>query len=108
VGRARYAQNARGMIAGDTEGLLKLVVDRENRKLIGVHVIGERATELVHIGQAVVHLGGTIDAFIEMVFNFPSLAEAYKYAAYDCLGQLAKLGSRPRVYSSDPVARSPS
>jgi pyruvate/2-oxoglutarate dehydrogenase complex dihydrolipoamide dehydrogenase (E3) component len=48
------------------------------------------ATELVHIGQAVIHLDGTVDAFIEMVFNFPSLAEAYKYAAYDCLGELAK------------------
>ena len=88
VGRAHYAQNARGKIAGDTEGLLKLVVARETRKLLGVHVIGERATELVHIGQAVMHLGGTVDAFIEMVFNFPSHAEAYKYAAYDCLGKL--------------------
>ena len=92
AGRAHYAQNARGKIAGDTEGLLKLVVRRDDRKLIGVHVIGERATELVHIGQAVVHFGGTVDAFIDMVFNFPSLAEAYKYAAYDCLGQLAKPG----------------
>ncbi len=90
AGRAHYAQNARGKIAGDTEGLLKLIVARATRKVIGVHVIGERATELVHIGQAVVHLGGTVDVFIEMVFNFPSLAEAYKYAAYDCLGQLGK------------------
>jgi NAD(P) transhydrogenase len=90
VGRARYAHNARGKIAGDTEGLLKLVVERGSRKLLGVHVIGERATELVHIGQPVIHLGGTVDVFIEMVFNFPSLAEAYKYAAYDCLGALAK------------------
>jgi len=92
AGRAHYAQNARGKIAGDTEGLLKLVVERGSRKVIGVHVIGERATELVHIGQAVVHLGGTVDAFIDMVFNYPSLAEAYKYAAYDCLGRLAKSG----------------
>ena len=90
VGRAHYAQNARGKIAGDTEGLLKLVVERGTRKLIGVHVIGERATELVHIGQSVIHFGGTVDAFIDMVFNYPSLAEAYKYAAYDCLGQLAR------------------
>ena len=89
VGRAQYAQNARGKIAGDTEGSLKLVVDRNTRKLIGVHVIGERATELVHIGQAIMHFGGTVDALIEMVFNYPSLAEAYKYAAYDCLGKLA-------------------
>jgi NAD(P) transhydrogenase len=90
VGTARYSENARGKIAGDTEGVLKLIVDRRTRALIGVHVIGERATELVHIGQAVVHLGGSIDTFIEMVFNFPSLAEGYKYAAYDCLAQLAK------------------
>jgi NAD(P) transhydrogenase len=89
VGRAHYAENARGKIAGDTEGSLKLVVARETRKLIGVHVIGERATELVHIGQAVMHLGGKVDALIEMVFNYPSLAEAYKYAAYDCLGKLS-------------------
>jgi NAD(P) transhydrogenase len=90
VGRAHYAQNARGKIAGDTEGLLKLVVERGTRRLIGVHVIGERATELVHIGQAVMHFDGTVDAFIDMVFNYPSLAEAYKYAAYDCLGRLAR------------------
>ena len=89
VGRAHYAQNARGKIAGDTEGSLKLVVERDTRKLVGVHVIGERATELVHIGQAIMHFGGTVDALIEMVFNYPSLAEAYKYAAYDCLGKLA-------------------
>lgn len=90
AGRAHYAQNARGKIAGDTEGLLKLVVDRGTRRVLGVHVVGERATELVHIGQAVVHLEGTVDAFIDMVFNFPSLAEAYKYAAYDALGGLAR------------------
>ena len=86
----------RGKIAGDTEGLLKLIVDRRTRRLVGVHVIGERATELVHIGQAVIHLAGTVDTFIEMVFNFPSLAEAYKYAAYDCLGELAK-AQRPEA-----------
>jgi NAD(P) transhydrogenase len=96
VGTARYAENARGKIAGDTEGLLKLIVDRRTRRLVGVHVIGERATELVHIGQAVIHLAGTVDTFIEMVFNFPSLAEAYKYAAYDCLGELAK-AQRPEA-----------
>jgi NAD(P) transhydrogenase len=102
VGRAFYSQNARGKIAGDTEGLLKLIVDRNTRKLLGVHVIGERATELVHIGQAVIHLGGSIDCFIEMVFNFPSLAEAYKYAAYDCLGKLATRNPEPAL---EPVAK---
>ena len=90
AGTARYSENARGKIAGDTEGVLKLIVEEGTRRLIGVHVIGERATELVHIGQAVVHLGGTVDAFIEMVFNFPSLAEAYKYAAYECLARLSE------------------
>jgi NAD(P) transhydrogenase len=90
VGRAPYAQNARGKIAGDLDGLTKLVVDAETRRLLGVHAIGERATELVHIGQAALHLEGTVDLFIDMVFNFPTLAESYKYAAYDCLGNLAR------------------
>ena len=60
--------------------------------MIGVHVIGERATELVHIGQTVIQLGGTVDVFIDMVFNYPTLAESYKYAAYQCLDALAKKG----------------
>ena len=102
AGTAKYAENARGKIAGDTEGVLKLIVDRRTRRLIGVHVIGERATELVHIGQAVVHLGGTIDAFIEMVFNFPSLAEAYKYAAYECLARLNEGSAAAETPSRQP------
>jgi NAD(P) transhydrogenase len=88
VGRALYANNPRGKIVGDTEGLLKLVVCAKTKKLLGVHCVGESATELVHIGEAVLHLGGTIDLFIDMVFNFPTLSEAYKYAAYDCLNTL--------------------
>jgi NAD(P) transhydrogenase len=67
---------------------LKLLVRRDDRTLAGVHVLGERAAELVHIGQAIMTLGGGVDAFIEMVFNYPTLAEAYKYAAYDALGRL--------------------
>ena len=90
VGRALYENNARGRIAGDREGMTKLVVERATRRLLGVHVIGERATELVHVGQAVLHLGGPVDLFIDMVFNYPSLAESYKYAAYQCLAALAK------------------
>ncbi|MGE0785753.1 MAG: Si-specific NAD(P)(+) transhydrogenase [Sandaracinaceae bacterium] len=90
VGRAEYRENARGCITGDLEGLTKLVVHAEDRRVLGVHVIGERASELVHIGQAVLQLGGTVDTFIDMVFNFPTLAESYKYAAYQCLGALAK------------------
>jgi NAD(P) transhydrogenase len=89
VGRALYENNARGKIQGDLEGITKLIVDAKSRKLIGVHVIGERATELVHIGQTAIHLGGTVDVFIEMVFNYPTLADSYKYAAYECLSALA-------------------
>ncbi len=89
VGRAHYCNNARGQIAGDTRGLLKLVFHRETRKLLGVHVIGENATELIHLGMAVLETGGPLDTFIELVFNYPTLSEMYKYAAYDGLGNLA-------------------
>jgi NAD(P) transhydrogenase len=89
VGRALYADNPRGKITGDLEGITKLVVERDSRKVIGVHVIGERASELVHIGQTVITLGGRVDTFIDMVFNYPTLADSYKYAAYDCLRALS-------------------
>lgn len=94
VGRALYCENARGAITGDTEGITKLVVHAETRKVLGVHVIGERASELVHIGQAVMQLGGRVDTFIDMVFNFPTLAESYKYAAYQCLAALDEKSGR--------------
>jgi NAD(P) transhydrogenase len=90
VGRALYSDNPRGKIVGDTDGMTKLIVCAETRKLLGVHVVGENATELVHVGQAVLHLEGTVDLFIDMVFNFPTLAESYKYAAYDCLAALSR------------------
>jgi NAD(P) transhydrogenase len=90
AGRAYYRDNARGKITGDLEGITKLVVEAATRKVIGVHVIGERATELVHVGLSVIQLRGTVDVFIDMVFNYPSLAESYKYAAYQCLDALAK------------------
>jgi NAD(P) transhydrogenase len=89
VGRSRFRDNARGAIIGDRDGILKLVFDRETRRLIGCHCIGDRAAELVHIGQAVMVLHGTVETFIEMVFNFPTLSELYKYAAYDALVRLA-------------------
>jgi NAD(P) transhydrogenase len=92
VGRAFYRDNARGKIVGDKDGVIKLVVDRKTRKILGCHCIGERATELVHLGQTVMLLDGTIDAFIEMVFNYPTLAEMFKYAAYDALGAIARSG----------------
>jgi NAD(P) transhydrogenase len=90
VGRAFFKENARGLIQGDTDGMVKLVVHRATRRLLGVHILGDRATELVHIGQAVMTLGGTVDVLIQMVFNYPTLAETYKYAAYSALGALAK------------------
>jgi NAD(P) transhydrogenase len=93
VGRAFYRDNARGKIVGDKDGVIKLLVERGSRKVLGVHCIGERATELVHVGQAVMLLEGTVDVFIDMVFNYPTLGEMFKYAAYDALGALAKASS---------------
>jgi NAD(P) transhydrogenase len=89
AGRARYENNARGHITGDTAGMLKLIFARGDRKLLGISIIGESATELIHIGMIVLDKGLTIDEFIEQVFNYPTLSELYKYAAYDGLGNLA-------------------
>ncbi len=83
VGKAQYREIARGQIIGDQTGLLKLIFHLENRRLLGVHIIGEGAAELVHIGQAVLSFGGRIDYFINTVFNYPTLAECYKTAAFD-------------------------
>lgn len=94
TGRALFAENPRGKITGDLEGITKLIVERPTRRLLGVHVIGERASELVHIGQVAITLGGTVDVFIDLVFNYPTLSDSYKYAAYDCLGALARSTSR--------------
>jgi NAD(P) transhydrogenase len=90
VGRAFYRDNARGKIVGDKDGAIKLVFERATRKLIGAHCIGDRASELVHIGQAIITLGGTVETFIEMVFNYPTLSESFKYAAYDALAHFSK------------------
>ena len=89
VGRARYENNARGHITGDTAGMLKLIFARADRKLLGMSIIGESATELIHIGMMVLDKGLGIDEFIEAVFNYPTLSETYKYAAYDGLGNLS-------------------
>lgn len=83
VGIARLREIARGQILGLREGILKMLFSLEDRKLLGVHIVGEGATELLHIGQAVLSLGGTLDYFISAVFNYPTLAEAYKIAALD-------------------------
>jgi NAD(P) transhydrogenase len=89
VGVARFSEIARGHIAGDTTGMLKLLFHRESRTLLGVHVIGEAAAEIIHIGQAVMALGGTIDYFRDTVFNYPTMAECYKVAALDGLNKLS-------------------
>ncbi len=88
VGRAQYREIARGQIIGDDSGMLKLLFHTGTRKLLGVHIIGEGASELVHIGQAVLALGGTVDYFVETVFNYPTLAECYKTAALDGINRL--------------------
>jgi NAD(P) transhydrogenase len=88
VGKARYKEIARGQILGDVTGLLKLIFHAETRELLGVHIIGEGAAELIHIGQAVLSFGGKIDYFVETVFNYPTLAECYKVAAFDGINRL--------------------
>jgi NAD(P) transhydrogenase len=93
-GRARFENNARGQIVGDRDGLVKVLFDVPSKKLLGVHIIGDGATELIHIGQMVMTFGGTIDVFIDSVFNYPTLSEAYKYATYDGLGRLARRAER--------------
>jgi NAD(P) transhydrogenase len=90
VGVAYYREIARGQIRGDTTGRLKLIFHRETRLILGVHIIGEGASELLHIGQAVMILGGTLDYFIETVFNYPTLAECYKAAAFNGLNKLSR------------------
>lgn len=88
IGKAQYREIARGQILGDTTGMLKLIFERNTRELLGVHIIGEGAVELVHIGQAVLSLKGKVDYFIDNVFNYPTLAECYKSAAFDGVNRL--------------------
>jgi NAD(P) transhydrogenase len=91
VGLAYYRETARGQIRGDTTGRLKIIFHAETREILGVHIIGEGASELVHIGQAVMSLKGTLDYFVNTVFNYPTLAECYKVAAFNGLDALASL-----------------
>jgi NAD(P) transhydrogenase len=90
VGRARYKELARGKILGDESGLLKLIVDRESQKILGVHALGTQATELIHIGQVAMALGADLNFFVSNVFNYPTLAEAYKVAAYQAFNEISK------------------
>ena len=91
VGVSRYRELARGQIAGDSYGMLKLLVSTEDLKVLGVHIFGTAATELVHIGQAVMGCGGTIEYLVDAVFNYPTFSEAYKVAALDVMNKLRAL-----------------
>jgi len=91
VGVAYYREIARGQIRGDTTGRLKLIFHRETKEILGVHIIGEGAAELLHIGQAVMILKGTVEYFVDTVFNYPTLAECYKAAAFNGLNKLTRL-----------------
>lgn len=89
VGAARYREIARGQISGDRDGMLKILFHRETLKILGIHAIGEAATEIVHIGQTVMSFGGTIEYFRNAVFNYPTMAECYKVAAFDALEKMS-------------------
>jgi NAD(P) transhydrogenase len=88
VGISRYRELARGQILGDSYGMLKLLVSSEDRSLLGVHVFGSAASELVHIGQTLMGNGGTVDYLVDVVFNYPTLAESYKVAALDATNKM--------------------
>jgi NAD(P) transhydrogenase len=97
-GVARFSETSRGHIMGLQSGMMKMIVSLETRKLLGVHIVGEGATELIHIGQAVLNLNATLDYFVENTFNYPTLAEAYKIAALDAWNRM------PRLTPVAPVA----
>jgi NAD(P) transhydrogenase len=88
-GIARFRETSRGHIMGLHNGMMKMIFSLKTRRLLGVHIVGEGATELIHIGQAVLNLHGTLDYFIENTFNYPTLAEAYKIAALDAWNRMA-------------------
>ena len=97
AGRANYGVNARGQIVGDDNGFLKLLFERENMKLVGAHVIGEQATEIVHLAVLALLVDADVDLFIQACFNYPTLSELYKYAAYSALDARARVGpEQPR------------
>ena len=88
IGVSKFEELAKGQMLGVDTGLLKILFHRKTRQLLGVHIFGERATEIIHIGQAVLAFGGTIDYFRDTVFNYPTMAEAYKVAGLDGLNRL--------------------
>ena len=103
VGISRYRELARGQIISDSYGMLKLIVHADTREILGVHVFGTSATELVHIGQAIMGCGGTADYLVDTVLNYPTLSEAYKVAALDVTNKLravARFGTE--MVTSEP------
>jgi NAD(P) transhydrogenase len=94
VGRASFRGNPRGQITGDVEGFIKLVFRADDQRLLGVSIIGADACELIHLAASVMSFEGTIDYFIQGVFNYPAIADAFKYAAYDGLQALARRRAR--------------
>ena len=88
LGRANFNENARGQIIGEEDGLLKLLFRKTDMKLLGVHIIGESASELVHVGLTALLMGAGAELFIKTCYNYPTLTEVYKYATYDALGHL--------------------
>src|SRR5580698_7720732 len=103
IGKAHYREIARGQIMGDRTGTLKLIFHLDTRQLLGVHILGEGASELVHIGQAVLAFGGKVDYFINTVFNYPTLAECYKVAAFDGINRLGCY-EEDIVEAAEPIA----
>jgi NAD(P) transhydrogenase len=91
VGRARFSEIARGQISGASDGLLKMVADPSGERLLGLQIVGDEAAELIHVGQVALQHAATIDFFVDSIFNFPTLAEAYRVAALDILGQRQRL-----------------
>jgi len=89
VGISKYRDIARGAIIGDMEGMLKILFHRETKKILGVHAIGENSSEIIHLGQAVMALNGDLNFLLDAVFNYPTLTEGYKIAAYNAFNKLA-------------------
>jgi NAD(P) transhydrogenase len=103
-GVARFRETARGHIMGLNSGFMKMIFSLETRRLLGVHIVGEGATELIHIGQAVLNLGGTLDYFVENTFNYPTLAEAYKIAALDAWNRMPRKQPSANAFESAAAA----
>jgi NAD(P) transhydrogenase len=104
VGVARFRETSRGHIMGLSSGFMKMIFAIETKRLLGVHIVGEGATELIHIGQAVLNLGGGLDYFVENTFNYPTLAEAYKIAALDAFNRMP-MRQAPAVHDLNDMAQ---